>query len=319
MMNAVLDRALDLTVAPGYSRLGYELRRRSWPGRGAELPQMEGRTVLVTGATAGIGRAAAERFAGLGARVILLARSAERAEAARGRIVAATGNPDVGIVLADLSCLASVREAVARITAEEAALHVLVNNAGVLSPARQRSVDGIELTFATNVLGTFVLTEGLRELLVASAPARIITVSSGGMYGQALRLDDLQSEHGDYSGPAVYARTKRAQVVLTEAWSRALEGTGVTVHAMHPGWADTPGVKDSLPRFHRVLGPVLRTPEQGADTIVWLGAAAEPGRSSGRFWHDRRPRPVHLLPTTRGHADDGERLVAALRELSARR
>jgi NAD(P)-dependent dehydrogenase (short-subunit alcohol dehydrogenase family) len=317
VLTAALDRALDLTVAPGYSRLGYELRRRSWPGGGADLPQMEGRTVLVTGATAGIGRAAAQRFAALGARTLLLARDAGRAAAAREQIVAATGNPDVDVVLADLSSPASVRGAVARITAQEAALHVLVNNAGVMSPERRLSADGIELTFATNVLGTFALTEGLRPLLVRSAPARIITVSSGGMYGQKLRLDDLQTERTEYAPAAVYARTKRAQVVLTQTWAAALAGSGVTVHAMHPGWADTPGVRDSLPRFHRLMGPALRTPEQGADTIVWLGAAAEPARSTGRFWHDRRPRPIDLLPSTRGRADDGERLMAACRALLA--
>jgi NAD(P)-dependent dehydrogenase (short-subunit alcohol dehydrogenase family) len=318
MLNAALDRALDLTIAPGYSRVGYELRRRSWPGGGADLPQMEGRTVLVTGATAGIGRAAAERFAGLGARTLLLARSAERGERARAEIAAATGNPDVAVVLGDLGSLRSIRDAVARITEQEAALHVLVNNAGVMAPERTLSADGIELTFATNVLGTFALTEGLLPLLRSSAPARIVTVSSGGMYGQKLDLDDLQAERTAYAPAAVYARTKRAQVLLTEEWAVALAGTGVVAHAMHPGWADTPGVKDSLPRFHRVLGPALRTPEQGADTIVWLGAAAEPGRSSGGFWHDRRRRPVNLLPTTRAKPGDGARLVAACRGLVGR-
>lgn len=317
MLNAVLDRALDLTIAPGYSRVGYELRRRTWPAGGDDLPQMEGRVVLVTGATGGIGRAAAERFADLGARVLLLGRNAEKAETARAEIVAKTGNADVAVVLADLSSLASVRAAVDRITADEPALHVLVNNAGVMSPHRELSADGVELTFATNVLGTYVLTEGLAPLLTASAPARIITVSSGGMYSQKLRLDDLQTERLDYGPSAVYARSKRAQVVLTQWWADRLAGTGVTVHAMHPGWADTPGVETSLPGFHKLVGPALRTPAQGADTIVWLGAAAEPAHSSGQFWHDRRPRPVNLLPTTKSAPDDGARLVAALEELSA--
>lgn len=315
MLAAAVDRALDLTVAPGYSRVGYAIRRRGWPGGGADLPQMEGRTVLVTGATAGIGRAAAERFAALGARVVLLVRSPERGASTRDAIVRATGNEDVVLVEADLASLASVRDAVARLNEAETAIHVLVNNAGVLSAERTTSDDGIELTFATNVVGTFALTEGLRDRLVGSAPARIITVSSGGMYSQRLRLDDLQSERGEYAGAAVYARTKRAQVVLTEWWARELAHAGVVAHAMHPGWADTPGVQSSLPTFRRITGPVLRTPEQGADTIVWLGAAAEPARSTGRFWHDRRPRPTVLVPGTGGAPDDGDRLVAALRAL----
>ena len=106
----------------------------------------------------------------------------------------------------------------------------------------------------------------------------------------------------------MYARTKRAQVILTELWAKRLAGTGVVVHAMHPGWADTPGVASSLPRFHRLTGPLLRSPEQGADTIVWLGAAAEPGESSGGFWHDRRRRPTHRVPWTRETPEDRERL-----------
>ena len=106
----------------------------------------------------------------------------------------------------------------------------------------------------------------------------------------------------------MYARTKRAQVILTELWAERLAGTGVVVHAMHPGWPDTPGVASSLPRFHRLTGPLLRSPEQGADTIVWLGAAVEPGGSSGGFWHDRRQRPTHRVPWTRETPEDRERL-----------
>jgi dehydrogenase/reductase SDR family member 12 len=108
----------------------------------------------------------------------------------------------------------------------------------------------------------------------------------------------------------VYARTKRAEVILTELWAERLAGTGVVVHTMHPGWADTPGVRSSRPRFYKATRLLLRTPAPGADTIVWLGAAAEPGHSSGRFWHDRRQRPTHLLPRTRETRKERERLWA---------
>jgi NAD(P)-dependent dehydrogenase (short-subunit alcohol dehydrogenase family) len=128
------------------------------------------------------------------------------------------------------------------------------------------------------------------------------------MYTQRLRVEGLQSTVGKFDGPRVYARTKRAQVILTELWARRLAGTGVVVHSMHPGWADTPGVASSLPGFHRLTEPLLRSPEQGADTIVWLGAAAEPGESSGGFWHDRRRRPAHRVPWTRETPEDRERL-----------
>jgi NAD(P)-dependent dehydrogenase (short-subunit alcohol dehydrogenase family) len=214
-------------------------------------------------------------------------------------VVRRTGNEDVQVGLCDLSSLASVREFATGFRSREPRLDVLVNNAGVLLSERRESVDGIEMTFATNVLGPFLLTNLLIPLLEASAPARIVNVSSGGMYSQGIDVEDLQSERIDYDGPRVYARTKRAQVILTELWAERLRGTGVVVHSMHPGWADTPGVETSLPRFHRITKPFLRSPEEGADTIVWLGAAAEPGHSTGAFWHDRRRRPTHRVRKTR--------------------
>ncbi len=272
--------------------------------------------MLVTGATSGLGRAAAEGFAGLGASVRLLVRSAERGAAAREEIVAATGNEDVAIGLADLSDLASVRAYAERFAADEPRLDVLVNNAGFLPAERALSPDGIELTFATNVLGPFLLTNLLIPLLRASAPARIISVSSGGMYTERIDVDDLETERRDFDGPAVYARTKRAQVILTEQWAARLAGTGVVAHAMHPGWADTPGVQTSLPTFRRVTRPLLRTPQEGADTIVWLGAAPEPAQSTGGFWHDRRERPTHRVPWTKESAADRERLWAACVRMS---
>ena len=189
-----------------------------------------------------------------------------------------------------------MRQLAERFAAQAPRLDVLVNNAGVLTQGRELSADGIELTLATNVIGPFLLTQLLTAELEHSAPSRIVNVSSGGMYTQKLPADDLQSERGEFDGPTVYARTKRAEVVLTEMWAQHLAGTGVTVHAMHPGWADTAGVQSSLPRFHRVTRPLLRSADEGADTIVWLGAAAEPEDSSGGFWHDRRRRPTHLLP-----------------------
>ena len=215
-----------------------------------------------------------------------------------GEIVRATANTDVHLVVGDLSDLASLGAAAADVAGRVDALDVLVHNAGALQAERTLSRDGIELTFATNVVGPFALTALLTESLRAGAPSRIVSVSSGGMYAQSLDVDDLQTERHPYKGAAVYARTKRAQIVLTEEWTRRLGGLGITAHAMHPGWVDTPGIEASLPRFHKLLGPVLRTPEEGADTIVWLGAAEEPLRKPGRFWHDRRERPTHRLPGT---------------------
>jgi NAD(P)-dependent dehydrogenase (short-subunit alcohol dehydrogenase family) len=307
-----VDRIMDAAVLPGYTRVGYALRRRDF----APLPRMDGRTVLVTGATSGLGRAAAEAFAGLGARVLVLARDRSRGNRTVGEIVRATANTEVHVIDGDLSDLASLRGAAASVAGLVTSLDVLVHNAGALVAERTLSQDGIELTLATNVVGPFALTARLTDLLHAASPSRIVTVSSGGMYAQALDVDDLQTERHPYKGAAVYARTKRAQVVLTEEWTRRLGGLGITAHAMHPGWVDTPGIEHSLPRFHRIVGPALRTPAEGADTIVWLGAAAEPLRKPGRFWHDRRDRPTHRLPGTATSREDGARLWEACARLT---
>jgi len=158
------------------------------------------------------------------------------------------------------------------------------------------------------VLGPFALTNLLVPLLRESQDARVITVTSGGMYTQGLHVDDLQMAATPYRGATAYARAKRAQVVLTRLWAQRLREDGVAVHAMHPGWADTPGLVAGLPRFRRVLGPILRTPGEGADTIVWLAAADEPARSTGGLWLDRRLRPTDRLRSTRVSRADAERL-----------
>lgn len=310
---SALDTALDLSVVGGYTRLGYRIRSHvlNWD----PPPRMDGRTVLVTGATSGLGFAAAKGFARLGATVHLAVRNRERGEDARARILE-HGTAEVHVGVCDLSHLSGVRAFVDAFTADNPRLDLLVNSAGVLTQKRELSPDGIELMLATNVIGPFLLTNLLIPLLKPSAPARIINVSSGGMYTQKIRVDDLQSERGEFDGPAVYARSKRAEVVLTELFARQLVGSGVVAHSMHPGWADTGGIRDALPRFYRVTRPLLRTADQGADTIVWLGAAEEPAETSGGFWHDRRRRTTHPLPGTRETDEDRSLLWARCEALS---
>ena len=314
MTGWLIDDILDRSVVGGFTNLGYRIRSRGWSA--SELHRMEGKVVLVTGASSGLGTAAAEGFARLGATVWLIVRNHGRGEEARARIAERTGNDDLHVGVCDLSHLASIRQFAGCFRDQASRLDVLVNNAGVMTEEREVSADGIELTFATNVVGPFLLTNLLIPLLQESAPARIINVSSGGMYTQKLRADDLQSERGEFEGPKVYARTKRAEVILTELWAEQLADTGVVAHAMHPGWADTPGVRSSLPQFYKITRPLLRTPAEGADTIVWLGAAAEPARSSGRFWQDRRPRPTHWLGSNRETRAERERLLAECVRLS---
>jgi NAD(P)-dependent dehydrogenase (short-subunit alcohol dehydrogenase family) len=259
---------------------------------------MDGKFVLVTGAASGIGLAAAAGFADLGASVWALARDDERASHAvrliRDR--ARSGRAaDVRPVACDLSSLAALREFTSWFGRHEQRLDVLVNNAGVMPGQRTRTADGVELTFATHVLAPWVLIDELTPLLRNAAPSRVINVTSGGQYDQKIPAGDPESDRARYGPKKVYARTKREELVLTELWAQRLAGTGVHVHAMHPGWADTAGVRTWMPLFRALTRPVIRSPEQGADTIVWLGGAPEAIQTTGLFWHDRRPRPATYL------------------------
>ncbi len=281
------DRALDTLVLPGFSRLGYSLR-----GIDGEHPRADGKTIVVTGATAGLGEWTARRLAELGANVVAVGRSREKLAGLEGSV---TGR--LTTERADLSSMREVADLADRLHAAHPEIHVLVNNVGAMFDNRRETNEGLELTFATNLAGQFLLTNRLIPTLTSSAPARIITVSSGGMYTAPLSVPHLQSP-SDYRPAVAYARTKRAQVVLAEMWAKQLAGTGVVSHSVHPGWVDTPGVAESMPRFRKITRPLLRSVEQGADTIVWLATADEPSRSSGLFWQDRRPRPTQRLDST---------------------
>ncbi len=291
----ILDDAMDRLVVPGYSRAGYAVRRRIWADDPAP-DALQGKHVLVTGANSGLGKATVAGLARLGATVHMLVRNQERGDAARGEVLADVPGADLLVERCDVSSLAAVRSYAEDFAARGLPVHGLVHNAGVLSADRQVTDEGHELTFATNVLGPFLLTALLADRLRAGAPSRVVWVSSGGMYTQRLPADDLEYERGEYKGATAYARTKRMQVVLAEEWARALRGDGVTVHSMHPGWVDTPGIAASLPRFYRLTKPLLRTPAEGADTIVWLCAADAPAAHSGGFWQDRRRRPTRYTP-----------------------
>ncbi len=289
----MIDTALDRSVVLGYANIGLEVRKRL-PGWPAGPPRMDGKVVLVTGAGSGIGLAAAAGFARLGASVRALGRDENRAAeaAAMVRDQAGGGDADVRPVACDVSRLDALRAFIEEFGAREQRLDVLVNNAGVMPDERTRTADGIEAMFATHVLAPWVLIDGLLPLLKAAAPSRVINVTSGGQYGQKVPDGDLQSEHTSYGPKKVYARTKREQVVITREWARRLAGDAVYVHAMHPGWADTKGVREWMPAFRAATRPFIRTPEQGADTIVWLGSAPEAIQSTGQLWQDRRSRPL---------------------------
>jgi dehydrogenase/reductase SDR family protein 12 len=294
---AVFDKVLEATVVGSFSKIGYDVRSRL--GHWDEPPSMKGRSVLVTGATSGLGQEAATRLASLGASVRFVARDESRACIARRTIVDASGSDDVGYVIADMSDFDSVRAVAARLSDEFDVLDVLVHNAGALTPVRAVAADGTELTVASQLLGPFLLTSLLLPPLSRSGPGRVVTVSSGGMYSQRFDLDRLEMGNADYNGVTAYARAKRAQLVLNHEWARRVDSALVVFQAMHPGWADTPGVRSSLPGFYRLMRPLLRSSRQGADTIVWLAAAPEATHTSGDFWLDRHRRWEHKLPWTR--------------------
>lgn len=311
MLARLLDTLLDRTIVLGYTRLGYLARAAAWSGAQSDptAGALRGRVVLVTGGSAGLGLATATGLARLGATVHLVVRDVPRGEAARARVRAAVPGAEVGVQRCDLSDLADVRRAAPGLAAT--APDVLIHNAGVLPAARSVTADGHELALATHVLGPFLLTALLADALAATR-GRVLFVSSGGMYAQPLTW----AEPVPYNGTTAYARTKRMQVVLAGRWAEELRDRRVDVHAVHPGWADTPGLADSLPRFGAALRPLLRTPEQGADTTVWLAAASAAVCGTGRFWHDRRPRPEHYLRRTRESAAERAQLWERCRELT---
>ena len=305
---SLVDDALEVTVVGSFSRVGSVLRRLLFGWAPPADGSLRGRTALVTGPTSGLGRAATDALAALGARVILVGRSAERLAAVRDALVATHGEDRFPIVVADMGSLASVRAATDRIIETEPRLDVLVDNAGAIFPEWSESPDGIEATLAVLVVGPFVLVSGLLPLLQRTPGARVVCVTSGGMYTQKLDLDDLQSTLAPFSGPRAYARAKRAQVALVREWARRLRGTGVRINAMHPGWADTPGLAETLPGFYRAMRPVLRSPAEGVDTIAWLAADPAGAATSGSLYLDRRPRPFDRVPGTRLSAGDRRRL-----------
>jgi len=285
----ILDAVMDRSVVLGYTRIGSGLRRGWWPAD-ARSNALVGRRVLVTGATGGIGLAMARSFAEFGAAVHVLGRDRAKVDRCAGEIREQFAGAEIVGEVCDVSDL----EAVAGWTADFAdrvpALDGLVHNAGLLPKKRTETREGHERQLATHVLGPHLMTERLLPLLRAAGGATVVFVSSGGMYSAPLEVGDLESTRS-YSGVRTYARTKRMQVVLADCWSRRLAGTEIRVESMHPGWVDTPGVAESLPRFRLITRPLLRDVAAGADTAVWL-VAARPDSAPGHFWHDRVQRPT---------------------------
>lgn len=297
----VVDAIIEFPVVTSYTRIGSAVRRRLDGWRDVATLDMHGRVVVLTGATSGIGLAAANALTDAGATLVLVGRDAAKTERVRAELAARPGAGEVSVALADMGDLAAVRALAADLRDRHTHIDVLIHNAGALSAKRTIGPDGIEATVASQVVGPFLLTDLLLDRLDDNeCIGRVITMSSGGMYSQPLVVGSLQMDEQTYKGATQYARAKRAQVTLNEMWANRTAGSDVRFHALHPGWADTPGVQDSLPTFRTIVGPLLRTPADGADTLVWLaGDDGEPLATNGGFWLDRRRRSLHILPTTR--------------------
>ncbi len=251
---------------------------------------LTGRTCLVTGANTGIGKEVAGNLARMGARVILGCRSAERGQAALDEIAAATGSDALELRLVDLSSQSSIRRFAAEVLDAHEAIHVLVNNAAVWPDTRKVTDEGIELTFATNVLGYFLLTDLLLDRLKASGPARIVSVASE--LARDLDLDDLEFERRPFKGTLAYAQSKQANRMWSASLAERLEGSELTVNCLHPGFVST-----ELGRGHSGLYGLLvkaafrlfgRRRDLGADTATWLASSDEVAGESGGFFIDRR-------------------------------
>jgi retinol dehydrogenase-14 len=253
---------------------------------------MAGKVVLVTGGTGGIGKATATGLAALGARVGVVGRDRQRGAAAAADIEAASGNPAVDVFAADMSSQAEVRQLAEEVLAAYPRMDVLVNNVGGFWAHRHLTVDGLERTLAVNHLAPFLLTMLLLDRLKASAPARIVTVSSGAQARGRIDFDDLQGER-KYSGQRSYSQSKLANVMFTYELARRLEGTGVTATVLHPGVVRTEfGAEDQsgLVVIGRLARPFMKTPAQGAATSIYLASSPEVEGVTGRYFVNNKPQ-----------------------------
>ncbi len=300
------------SALPCFTRYGYRRGQKTWRPMTAD---MTGKHVVLTGANAGLGFATAVSLLEAGATLTVVVRDPAKAADMQHALKAETGREADTVELADLSLLSQVASLSERLHAQSQPIDVLINNAGALFNDYAETAEGIERSIALLLLSPWKLTESLLPMLKDHArPARVINVVSGGMYTQKLRCDELVMTPDKYNGSVAYARAKRALTVLSELWAEAWLDHNIVVNSMHPGWADTPGVQTALPGFRRVTKRVLRSPAEGADTIVWLARASEADQVSGKLFLDREPRTTHLRPRTIERPEERARLLDWLTE-----
>ncbi|HEY2462724.1 MAG TPA: SDR family oxidoreductase [Steroidobacteraceae bacterium] len=263
---------------------------------------MKGKVVVITGATSGIGEVAAQRLAGMGARIVLVARNASRGQKTLARLPGIGTGAAHSIYYGDLSRITDAKRVAAEIAAAEPRIDVLINNAGALFGTRHLTADNLEETFATNHMAYFVLTLELKANLLAAAPARVVSTASDAHKGYTLDFDDLQGAKG-YSAIRAYGRSKLCNILFTRELARRWSGTGVTANCLHPGFVATRfgdasgGFLSSVVRVAKTLFAI--TPEKGAETIVYLASSPDVAAISGDYFYKCRP----TTPTAGGRDD----------------
>ena len=301
---------------PSYTQIGYWTRALLWRD---PKPDFAGQTWLVTGASGGLGRFMALEAARLGATVIAVARNQSKLDqvVSEARVM---GADRVQTAVCDFSLQADTQRLVNDLVGYGRKIDVLVNNVGLLSHAHQITSEGREHTFTTHLLSHYVLTEGLirAEAFQMTRPL-VINMTSGGGYNMALSTRALNTlDPKKYNGTLAYGWHKRAQMVLNQHWRDTYGQRGFNFYVMHPGWADTEGVKTALPRFREVLKAVLRDEKSGTDTAIWLAAVRPGQREEESVWFDRKQRVAHVYPHTRSSKDTPKTLLTWLEAEAAR-
>ncbi|HEY7340929.1 MAG TPA: SDR family oxidoreductase [Ktedonobacterales bacterium] len=262
--------------------------------RGEMYDGMRGKICLITGATSGIGLVTARELAALGATVAMVGRNETKTRAAVEAIRQQTGNAEVDYLLADLSSQDAIRGVADAFQRRYGALHVLVNDAGVMLWRREEAANGLEMTFAVNHLAPFLLTNLLLDTLRASAPARVVSVASDAHMGASIPFDDLQHKQGRYQWLKVYGQTKLANIMFTYALARRLAGSGVTANALHPGVVATGIYRSTNGLFNGMTKAVMPifalSPEKGAETSIYLASSPEVATVSGQYFYKCKPK-----------------------------
>lgn len=309
MISKLIDSLMETLIVPSYTRIGYEYRDKNFfEDLNDELSES---VICVTGCTSGLGLELSKALASKNANLILVARNEKKVQKLQGELKKLTKG-SVQVFVADLSDLKEVHQLAQQLN-QLNKLTVLVNNAGYLATTYEVNKLGIEKSFAVNCLSGFILTQSLKDKL-SESNGSVIHVSSGGMYTQRINVATLEKGNKPFDGVTAYAQAKRAQVILNRIQAETLAELGIFSAAMHPGWAATPGVESSLPGFFKLFESLLRTPEQGMDTILWL--IIKKGLPSGKFWFDREARKEHVFFWTRENTKDEGLLIETCQKLA---